>query len=162
MWQCVVQARWVLLLSALVLHAAVRTDMDHLHCFLFLSPLLSFILLLVLLHHFLLTVSWRRAENNQKHSVTAHSAPDLTVFICTKSTTLCAKTGLKLHWDYLFLNKLISVIRRKSIWQSKQDLSLQHSASNMVLASPSFFHWFRKIRNTLKYLQFSLSNMTKP
>lgn len=158
MWRCVVQAWWVLLLSALVLHAAVRTDMDHLHCFLFLSPLLSLILLLVLLHHFLLTVSWRRAENNQKQFSYCSFGSWSYSFHLYLATTRCAKTGLKLRWDYLFLNKLISVIRRKSIWQSKQDLSLQHSASNMDLAS----HWFRRTLNTLKYLQFSLSNMTKP
>lgn len=49
-----------LLLSTLVLCAVFRADMDHLHCLLFPSPLLSSVLQLVLLHHLLFTVTHRR------------------------------------------------------------------------------------------------------
>lgn len=52
--------RGVLLLSTLVLHTAVRADMDHLHRSVLLSPLLSVVVLQVLLS--LCTVSPRRAE----------------------------------------------------------------------------------------------------
>ncbi len=48
-----------LLLSTLVLHAAVGADVDHLHCSL-LSSLLFLVLLLVLLR--LLTITHRRAD----------------------------------------------------------------------------------------------------
>ena len=61
---------FVLLLSTLVLHAAVRAHVDHLHCPLLPSPLLSVVVLHVLLSLLLCAVSPRRAEgtNTQHHS----------------------------------------------------------------------------------------------
>lgn len=63
-----------LLLSTLVICAAFRADMDHLHCSLFPSPLLSSVLLLVLFDHLLFTVTHRRAAGYQhKNTINYYS-----------------------------------------------------------------------------------------
>lgn len=106
--------RWVLLLGALALHAAVRTHVDHLHCFVSPPPRLAVVLQPFLLR--LLTVGWSSAEstNTIRLLLTWHlmsvciESLNSTRFVSTSTESLIKQINSELNWYLCICKNLLN------------------------------------------------------